>query len=211
MAGNIKYFGEKKNNTKNLNLMKKFKNKSIWCAASTHENEEVFIGKIHKRLKTKIKNLLTIIIPRHINRSGNIIESLKSLNLETVKHSSSKPIKKNTDIYLVDTYGESSKFYDLTNTTFLGGSLIPHGGQNPLEPARSGNFILHGPHVGNFREVYSMLKKLKISSKINRISNAENIIIQKIKYAQSIKKNKKLFKLGNEILNKNLIEINKFI
>ncbi len=211
MAGNIKYFGEKKNKTKNLNLMKKFKNKSIWCAASTHENEEVFIGRIHKRLKTKIKNLLTIIIPRHINRSENIIESLKSFNLETVKHSSSKPIKKNTDIYLVDTYGESSKFYDLTNVTFLGGSLIPHGGQNPLEPARSGNFILHGPHVGNFREVYSMLKKLKISSKINRISNAENIIIQNIKYAQSIKKNKKLFKLGNKILNKNLIEINKFI
>ena len=211
MAGNIKYFGEKKHKIKNSKLMKKFKNKSIWCAASTHGNEEIFIGKIHKKLKIKNKNLLTIIIPRHINRSENIIERLKNLNLETVKHSSSNSIKKSSDIYLVDTYGESSKFYDLTNLTFLGGSLIPHGGQNPLEPARSGNYILHGPYVDNFREVYSMLKKLKISCKINGISNAEKIIIKNIKYAQSRAINKKLFYLGNKILNKNLIEINKFI
>ena len=211
MAGNIKYFGEKKHKMKNYKLMKKFQNKSIWCAASTHGNEEVFIGKVHKKLKIKNKNLLTIIIPRHINRSENIIESLKNLNLETVKHSSSGSIKNSSDIYLVDTYGESSKFYDLTNLTFLGGSLIPHGGQNPLEPARSGNYILHGPYVDNFREVYSMLKKLKISCKINSISNTEKIIIKNIKYAQSRTVNNKLFYLGNKILNKNLIEINKFI
>ena len=67
-------------------------------------------------------------------------------NLNYIKHSSNQKIKKNIDIYLVDTYGETSKFYDLTNITFLGGSIIKHGGQNPLEPARQGNYILSGPN-----------------------------------------------------------------
>ena len=155
--------------------------------------------------------MLTIIIPRHINRSDNIINNLKNLDLKTIKHSSSRIIKNDTDIYLVDVYGKSSNFYELSNITFLGGSLIPHGGQNPLEPARSSNYILHGPYIDNFKEVYSMLKKLKITSKVNSISKTEKIIIKKIRHSQSKLINKKIFSLGNKILNKNLIEINKFI
>ena len=74
---------------------------------------------------------------------------------------SNQKLKIDTDIYLVDSYGISSKFYSLTNVAFVGGSLISHGGQNPLEPARFGNFIINGPHVNNFKEIYSFLKKNK--------------------------------------------------
>ena len=104
--------------------------KVIFCAASTHRTEELFVGKVHKELKSEIKNLITIIIPRHINRKKEIINELNSIGLNSQLHTSSKKLCKNTDIYIVDTYGESAKFYSLSKLTFLGGSLIPHGGQN---------------------------------------------------------------------------------
>ena len=209
-VGNLKYFGQsKKFLDKSTKL--KFKNRLIFCAASTHYNEELFIGKLHKELKSKYKNLLTIIIPRHINRSNSIIKELESVNLNTVTRSSRQKISKTTDIYIVDTYGEATKFYELSKVTFLGGSLIKHGGQNPLEPARLGNYILHGPNIQNFKEVYRMLSKLNVSKKANNINNMKKIIDRKIEYKQNSKIIKKLNLIGINILKKNLTEINKFV
>ena len=209
-VGNLKYFGQsKKFLDKSTKL--KFKNRLIFCAASTHFNEELFIGKLHKELKSKYKNLLTIIIPRHVNRSNSIINELESINLNTVTRSSRQKISKTTDIYIVDTYGEATKFYELSKVTFLGGSLIKHGGQNPLEPARLGNYILHGPNIQNFKEVYRMLSKLNVSKKANNINNMKKIIDRKIEYKQNSKIIKKLNLIGINILKKNLTEINKFV
>ena len=209
-VGNLKYFGQsKKFLDKSTKL--KFKNRLIFCAASTHYNEELFIGKLHKELKSKYKNLLTIIIPRHVNRSNSIINELESVDLNTVTRSSRQKISKTTDIYIVDTYGEATKFYELSKVTFLGGSLIKHGGQNPLEPARLGNYILHGPNIQNFKEVYRMLSKLNVSKKANNINNMKKIIDRKIEYKQNSKIIKKLNLIGINILKKNLTEINKFV
>ena len=181
------------------------------CAASTHKNEELFIGKVHKELKNEIKNLLTIIIPRHINRKKEIANALTRIGLNSELHTSSKSLKKNTDIYIVDTYGDASKFYSLSKLTFVGGSLVSHGGQNPLEPAREGNYILYGPHVDNFKEVYQMLSNLKIANKINSVKNIKNFILQKINYSENKKIKYKLNYLGNKIINKNIFEIKRFI
>ena len=210
LAGNLKYFGQSKKII-DKNTKKIFKNRLIFCAASTHHSEELFIGKIQKELKLKYNNLITILIPRHTNRSNSIANDLESLNLKVVTRSSKKQISKNTDIYIVDTYGETSKFYGFSNVTFVGGSLIPHGGQNPLEPARMGSYILHGSNIQNFREIYIMLSKLNISSKINNIKNMKKIITKKIKYKQSQSAIQKLNLMGNEILTKNLNEINKYL
>ena len=210
ITGNLKYFNQSKK-ILDKNTRKFFKNRLIFCAASTHYNEELFIGKIHKELKLKYKNLLTILIPRHINRLNSITNELEHIDLKIITRSSKEKISKNTDIYIADTYGESSKFYELSNITFLGGSLVPHGGQNPLEPARLGNYILHGPNIQNFKEVYNVLSKLDVSSKINNISNMKKILVKKINYKQPIKVSKKLNLMGNEILKKNLYEINKYI
>ncbi len=193
------------------NTKKKFKNRLIFCAASTHHDEELFIGKMHKELKIKYNNLLTILIPRHTNRSNIIIDELKNIELNTVKRSSSKKINKDTDIYLVDTYGEASMFYELSNITFVGGSIINHGGQNPLEPARLGNYIMHGPNIQNFKEVYKLLKKLNVSTEVNSVSKMQKIIIKKIGYKQTRILNQKLFSIGEKIIKKNIFEINKFI
>ena len=209
--GNLKFYGTLQSNLNNSELKKKFLNKTIWCAASTHKSEELFIGKIHKELKKVIKNLITIIIPRHINRKKEIAKDLSGIDLNIEFHTSAKVLKKNTDVYIVDTYGDASKFYSLSKLTFVGGSLILHGGQNPLEPAREGNYILTGPYVDNFKEVYQTLEQLKIASKIKSIKSVKDIFLKKINYSENKKVKYKLNYLGNKIINKNISEIKKFI
>ena len=211
-AGNLKYYGM--NNKKNLDtkLYKyKFKNFKILCAASTHHGEEKLISKLHKIIKRKEKNLLTIIIPRHIERIPKIMDDLRKNNLKVITHSSNKNLKENTDIYLVDTYGEASKFYNLSNITFVGGSIVKHGGQNPLEPARLGNHIVNGPHITNFREIYKFLLKNKISITSSNIISIKNFVEKKIDKKISNKNKKKIFNIGKKILNNNMYYLNKYI
>ena len=207
--GNLKYsynFDKKKNNS----YAKKFNTRMTWCAASTHDGEEDEILKTHISLKKKYKKLLTIIIPRHIHRSKNIIENILSHNLNYCLHSSKKKIKKDIDIYLVDTYGETIKFYNICNNVFLGKSLSVSGGQNPLEPARLGCNIFHGPKVENFSEIYKVLKKVKIS---NQIRNSNELI--KILDLNLMKKRnmnyKKIKIIGDKILKRYLLAINKYL
>ena len=211
IAGNLKYFGNLEKKKMKNDLSNKFYKRNIWCAASTHKEEEKFIGRVHNELRSEIKNLITIIIPRHINRTKSIINELNGIGLNYQLHSENKKIKKNTDIYLVDTYGEAIKFYLLSKLTFLGGSLVKHGGQNPLEPAREGNYILYGPNISNFKEVYKMLNFLKIAKKINSIKEVKEIVLKRINFNQNNKAKFKLKNIGNKILAKNLFEIKKFI
>ena len=212
IAGNLKYYGEEKIQSSDVKILKnKFKNFKSWCAASTHNNEEILIGKLHKKLKKKQKKLITIIIPRHVNRAKKIIAEMSNLGLKTIKHTSGNIIGNDVDIYLIDSYGESTKFYNLTNVTFVGGSIIKHGGQNPLEPARLGNFIINGPNVGNFKEIYAFLINHKISSTVKNIAKMEKIILKKLDKNNSIQNRKKIIKIGNNILEKNLFYINKYL
>jgi 3-deoxy-D-manno-octulosonic-acid transferase len=211
-AGNLKYYGQKDNHDYSTKLLKnKFKNLKVWCAASTHFNEEILIGKLHKKLKKKQKKLITIIIPRHVSRTNEIKEALNKIELNCILHSSNEKIKKNTDIYLVDSYGETSKFYSLTNISFVGGSIIKHGGQNPLEPARLGNYIISGPNVKNFKEIYAFLSKLKMSSITSDILKMENLILKRLNNKTPNKNIKRIIKIGNDVLEKNLFYINKYL
>jgi len=211
-AGNLKYYGQKDNHDYTTKLLKnKFKDFKVWCAASTHFNEEILIGNLHKKLKKKQRKLITIIIPRHISRTNEIKEALNKNNLNCILHSSNEKIKKDTDIYLVDSYGETSRFYNLTNISFVGGSIIKHGGQNPLESARLGNYIISGPNVKNFKEIYAFLNKLKMSSITSDILKMENLILKKLNNKTPNKNIKRIIKIGNDILEKNLFYINKYL
>ncbi len=209
--GNLKFCETK--NQKRISLQKSFllsiKNRLIFCAASTHPGEENEIAQTHLTLKKKYKNLLTIIIPRHVDRVKKISSAFESLNLKTIIRTSNKKILDNTDIYLVDTYGETKKFFDISKIVFMGGSIINHGGQNPIEPARFGSSILYGPNVQNFRDIYHFFDKSKIAHKFINTKQ----LINKSDKLLNIKKNKKLnlAKMGNLILKKNLSEINKIL
>ena len=211
--GNLK-FTESEMSTKDLdnNLKKFFLSKKIWCASSTHDIEEKICASAHKKLKNKYKDLLTIIIPRHIDRTRNIIDEIKKLDLKIHSHDSKEKISNDTDIYLVNSFGQTKSFFKICKTVFLGGSIIKHGGQNPLEAARYGCKILHGPNVWNFDEIYKLLKKHKVSNKIT----TPNQLVFKVDKMLNKKNNSKNLKLrikilGNKILNNTLNEINFFI
>ena len=207
--GNLKF---SENSDENLNnISKKLKSeldkKKIWVASSTHKTEEIFCAKAHLKLKKKITNLLTIIIPRHIHRANEITNEIKNLNLKIALHSSKPKNLKNVDIYLVDTFGETKKFHQIGNTVFLGGSIIKRGGQNPLEATRLGAKILHGPNTDNFKDVYKHLKLLKISKKINTpLQLASSIIFKKNKNS-----GKKIKQIGKKILKKTINELDNLI
>ena len=213
--GNLKFSETslKNINKINKNTQKFFDSKKVlFGAISTHQNEEMFCTKIHANLKKKYINGITIIIPRHIHRAPAIKEDIEKLGLKVHLHSSERKIDNKTDIYLVDTFGETKLFIKICKIVFLGGSLIQHGGQNPLEAARLGCKVIHGPNIDNFLEVYNLLNKNNISLKIRTINQAKNVIKKNLSNKFSSKKIiKKLNSIGNEVLFKNQKEINKYI
>ena len=213
--GNLKFSETslKNINKINKNTQKFFDSKKIlFGAISTHQSEEIFCTKIHTDLKKKNINGVTIIVPRHIHRAEEIKEEIEKTGLKVHLHSSGRKIDSRTDIYLVNTFGETKLFLKICKIVFLGGSLIEHGGQNPLEAARIGCKVIHGPNISNFLEVYNLLNKNNISSKIKTIKQARSIIQKNLGIKFSSKKIiKKLNSIGNEVLFKNQKEINKYI
>ena len=162
-------------------------------------------------MKKKYKNIISIIIPRHIHRAQEIKEELNQIGLNVYIHSSGKNIPNNTDVYLVDTFGETKSFLKLSKIAFMGKSIQGHGGQNPIEAATLGNRIIHGPNIENFIEVYDFLEKLGISTKIKSYKDLEKLIIKfnrKKNYSNQIIK--KLTYTGKQILFNNEKEINKY-
>ena len=109
----------------------------------------------------------------------------------------------------MNSYGKTKLYYNYCSNVFLGGSLIPHGGQNPLEAARIGCNILHGPNISNFKEIYNFLKKNKISSKISSQATMVRVLSNLLKKNKKKKKiQKKINFIGKNILNKTFKEIN---
>ena len=207
ILGNLKFSETTKINVKN-SIKTNFIQRRILCAASTHYNEEEIISNIHLNLKKKFDNLITIIIPRHIERSKEILKTLNYKKLKYICHSENRKIDKDTDIYLVDTYGESKAFYSFSKVVFLGGSLVPKGGQNPLEPVRFGCYIAHGKYTFNFNEIYNMLSKKKLSFKAENFSELNKTIFNLLKKKLNNKKEINRFKkIGNNILNAHLLKI----
>ena len=162
-------------------------------------------------LRKKNKDIISIIIPRHVERANEIKKTIESFNLKTHLHNSKGIIKKSTDVYIVNTYGDANKFYKISKLVFMGGSLINHGGQNPLEAARFGSKIIHGPYISNFKEIYQKLNTLGISHKFRSYNSGINIMKKK----QDIKiknfNNKKIIKYGEKILNSTYSKIEEMI
>ena len=131
----------------------------VWLAASTHDGEEEAILKTHLNLSAYFPDLLTIIAPRHPERGKAVAALATRAGLQGSLRSAGLVPDSATDIYIADTIGELGMFFRLSPIVFMGGSLVPHGGQNPIEPAKLGCALLHGPHVHNFSEVYAVLGK----------------------------------------------------
>ncbi|MBS0241830.1 MAG: 3-deoxy-D-manno-octulosonic acid transferase [Proteobacteria bacterium] len=126
-------------------------------AASTHEGEEAAVAAAHKWLRAKHPALLTILAPRHPERGAQIAETLSGEGLRVSRRSAGELPAAETDIYVADTIGELGTLYASTPVAFIGGSLIAHGGQNPIEAVRHGAVVVTGPSTHNFADVYEAL------------------------------------------------------
>lgn len=132
-------------------------NREVLVAASTHEGEETILAEAHRKAAAEYPSLLTIIAPRHPERGPGVAQEMARLGLKVTMRSQGRLPEADSDIYVADTLGELGLLYRLGGPVFVGGSLIPHGGQNPIEPAKLDAAILHGPHVFNFAEIYAEL------------------------------------------------------
>jgi len=212
--GNLK-FTQSENKIKNIeNNFKIFtKSKKIWCASSTHYNEEQICGTIHKKLKKIHKNLLTIIIPRHIERVESIKKDLERIGLNVHLHAPKKKINVNTDIYLVNVYGKTKSFYANCNNVFLGGSLVNHGGQNPLEAAIYGCKIIHGKYIHNFKEIYTFLRQNQIAhltTNYDKLTSKLNFFLSNKKISKNKLENK-IDIIGSKILENTKKQLNFYL
>ncbi len=131
----------------------------VWVAGSTHDNEEEQVADVHRMLQAQYPDLLTVIVPRHPNRADDIEKKLLQKGLTVHRRSRKEDV--NADIYLGDTIGEMGLFYRLAPIVFVGGSLIPFGGQNMLEPMRAGACTIVGQYAFNFREIVAKAKEQK--------------------------------------------------
>ena len=211
ILGNLKFVVsenfENENKEENLNLQKKL----IFIALSTHPTEEEFCIRIHESLKSQYPNLLTIIIPRHINRIPEIQKIITNTKLNFLIAKSLDNFENNTDILIINSYGNTKKILKSSKYVFIGGSLVNHGGQNPIEVAYNNALIFHGPYVHNFTEIYDLLNKENIAFKIN--SEVELINQLKAKFNNYQNKNikEKIIKIGDEILSSTIKKLDEYI
>ena len=217
--GNLKFSNIKTDTKKNIDITfaNKIKNRKVWCAASTHETEEVLCAKTHLEVKKKYKDVLTIIIPRHINRIEKIKKDLEKYDLKVLLSSSLNQFNEETEIVLVDSYGQSLKFYNISKCVLLGKSLIKSlakdSGQNPIEPAKLGCRIFHGPNVSNFAEIYDYFKKLGITKKVEGAKELSLSLIEEFKLnkEKSYEISKNIENYGHDIFNNVIVELKKYI
>ena len=222
-ADNIKYFGNLKlafDNCLDSSVSSNkvlLKDKKFWCALSTHKGEDIFCLNTHTKIKKIHDDIITIIIPRHIDRAQNIKSICEKLNLKTQVLSDGDKIEAKNEIIIINSYGVTSKYLKLCKSVFIGKSLLKRlknvGGQNPIEAAKIGCKIYHGPYVYNFQEVYELLNKYRIAEIIKNENELSNKLISDLNKSNLMTSEKIqiINNLGREILDNTYNEIVRFI
>lgn len=161
IAGNLKFdidiqanLREQANTIRNNN----FPDRPVWIAASTHENEEFLVLEAHKKILIQHKKCLLIIAPRHPQRFDKVAKLCIKRGFSLVRKSNNSICDDAVQVLLLDTLGELQLYYGCADLAFVGGSLVPAGGHNMLEPAILGIPIISGPHITNFQEITSLLE-----------------------------------------------------
>ena len=220
---NLKYIGNLKYTSKNISSELTDSNKKIlnnfktWCAASTHDGEELIVLKTHLEIKKKYDNILTIIIPRHVDRSSYVKNLSNKFNLKSQVISDDSLIDPNVEILIVNSFGVLSKYFNYCKNIFIGKSLVAKlekiGGQNPIEAAKLGCKIYHGPYVYNFHEIYLHLQSHGMAEKVNNEQELAEKIIQNFE-SRKIKDQQQgnlLNTHGEKILHKTVLELDKYL
>ena len=168
-----------------IRLEQQISGRPRWLAASTHPGEEEMGGQVHAKIAAGHPGLLTIIVPRHANRGGDIAARLRSEGFVSAQRSRQETITPDTQIYVADTMGELGLFYRLSDIVFMGKSLVPLGGQNPLEALQIGCAVVHGPHMANFKKITEEMAKtgsaLSVRSSDELASAVETLLRDDVK------------------------------
>ncbi len=215
--GNIKFCSILENELNENEQFKSILNKKTWCAISTHADEENFCGKVHNIIKKSEKETLTIIIPRHINRIERIFSNLKDFGFKVQVKNENDIIDDTADIVLVNYYGAVSKYLKYFKQIFIGKSILKKfensGGQNPIDPAKMGCYIYHGPYVNNFKDIYQYLGEFGLSEEIENHEDLAKKLLQNFDMDSNLNKEKikKLDTYSNKIFDNLIGEYNKFI
>jgi 3-deoxy-D-manno-octulosonic-acid transferase len=157
-------------------LIRAIGDRRVLLAASTHANEEEQLAGLHKTLKLDFPDLLTIMAPRHPERGPALAEQITQLGLNVRRRSTGALPETATDIYLADTIGEMGVLYDLSPLCFMGGSLVPHGGQNPIEAVKLDCGVITGPHTQNFTDTYQALLDNKGARRVQTADELTNVV-----------------------------------
>ena len=215
--GNLKLASEKRKTNLNELNKKILTGSKFWCAVSTHKTEETFCLKAHLIIKKNHNKIITIIIPRHIDRVKSVKLECDKLNLKSQILNEGEIIDEKNEIIIINSYGVISDYLSICKSVFIGKSIIKKlesvGGQNPIEAAKFGCRIYHGPFVYNFNELYALLNRYNISEKINdefELSNKLNRDLSEINTINNLTI-EKINKLGNEILINTYNEIEEII
>ena len=211
--GNIKFCSIVNEKIEKTHLQSLFKEHKVWCAASTHPGEEKVLLNTHSNLKKRGLKIVTILIPRHILNSHKIYTACKSLQLKVQIINNEEDIDSNSEILIINSIGQMSKYFSICKNIFMGKSLlkklIKDGGQNPIEPAKFGCKIYHGPYVSNFLEIYSFLSKKGITKEIVDEVDLTNNLFEDFKESLdlNIKNIEELNNYGEKILSSTIKEI----
>jgi 3-deoxy-D-manno-octulosonic-acid transferase len=205
--GNIKLINEaNEDKIKNINENYLLNNK-FWFAASIHKGEDIFCLKVHIDLKRKIKEIITIIAPRHIHRTKEIFNLTKKYNLNAqILNNKKDLINKSAEIVIVNYFGALPNYFKYSKSVFIGKSTIKKlkntSGQNPIEAAKLNCKIYHGPYVYNFKDIYEILKGYNISKEIDNSNDLSNYLA--IDLSENEKKKKKYSELIKHLEQKTL-------
>lgn len=161
----------------------------VWLAASTHEGEERIALSLHQTLREQFPSLVTIVAPRHPQRGADIEREALRYGLTPVRRTTGAHLPMTgAQFYIADTMGELGMFYRLTNIVFLGKSFAGGGGgQNPIEPAKLGAAILHGPDVSNFKDVYAEFARRGGARQVNDVDDFARALSQLLGDARRIR------------------------
>ncbi|NWD47525.1 lipid IV(A) 3-deoxy-D-manno-octulosonic acid transferase [Pseudomonas gingeri] len=146
----------------------------VWIAASTHEGEDEVVLAAHRQLLASHPDALLILVPRHPERFNSVFELCRQQGLPTVRRSTAEPVTAQTSVLLGDTMGELLFLYALADSAFVGGSLVPNGGHNLLEPAALAKPVLSGPHLFNFLEIAALMRE---AGALQEVDDADGLAV----------------------------------
>ena len=147
----------------------------VWIAASTHEGEDEVVLDAHRRLLANHPDALLILVPRHPERFNSVFELSQREGFATVRRSTGTNVDAQTSVLLGDTMGELLFLYALADSAFVGGSLVPNGGHNLLEPAALAKPVISGPHLFNFLDIAAQLRE---AGALAEVDDAEGLAVE---------------------------------